>query len=115
MSFDRDGMAMRIEASAHAAEAARLAMNSNRRAGTCKGGDGGTVWMADGEHGVKRRIAYCGKINEVEVRKLQIDAMTRARRGLLESRKLEREQLARALAGLDAEIARLKATVSRLD
>ncbi len=112
LSFDRDGMAMRIEASAEAAEATRIAMSARHRANAC---DGGTVWMSEDKHGEQRRIAYCGKVNENEVRKLQIDAMMRARKSMLESRKLEREQLAQALAGLDAEIARLKMTVSRLD
>jgi bla regulator protein BlaR1 len=115
MSFDHDGMAMRIEASAEAAEAARIATSAGHRSSACKGGNGGTVWMSEGKHGEPRRIAYCGKVSELEVRKLQIDSMNRARKSLIESRKIEREQLAQALAGLDAEIARLKATLSRLD
>lgn len=63
---------------------------------------------ADGKS-ERRVIRYCmPDIDSADFRAIRVDALKSAREGMLEARKLERERLAAALAGIDAEIARLK-------
>ena len=55
------------------------------------------------------RVSVCGKVmSEVDIARITLDAMTNARDGLQKAGGLTPDQLAKALAAMDGEIARLR-------
>lgn len=119
MSFDEKGMAMRIavaDAMRHKAELVRLAVTTSHKADACNGRSGAMIAIADDTRDERRSVTFCGKgIGDLDVRKLQIDAMMQARKSLIEARRIERDRLRAALAGLDAEIERLKNSIEDMN
>jgi beta-lactamase regulating signal transducer with metallopeptidase domain len=65
---------------------------------------------------VQRRVVVCvPAMNDAEIKRVRLDAMKSARRGLIQARTAEREQLERALERLDAQIERLETSMEELD
>ncbi|AHE52913.1 M56 family metallopeptidase [Sphingomonas sanxanigenens] len=85
---------------------------SSDGAGRCAGKGRVTetqVVTRDHGKGETRRVVVCAAApTEAEVRKLTIDALEKARESLARSRALQGDGLRQALAGLDAELARLR-------
>lgn len=85
---------------------------STSGAGRCNGKGRVTetqVVTRDHGNGETRRVVVCAAApTEAEVRKLTIDALEKARENLARSRALQGDRLEQALAGLDAELARLR-------
>ena len=85
---------------------------SNDGSGRCAGKGRVTetqVVTRDQGKGETRRVVVCAAApTEAEVRKLTIDALEKARENLARSRALQGDGLKQALAGLDAELARLR-------
>jgi hypothetical protein len=119
MSFDENGMAMRIasaDAMRHRAELVRLAVTTAHKASACNGKSGAMISIADDTRNERRSVTFCGKdVSDAEVRKMQISAMMQARKSLIEARKIERDRLRDALEGIDAEIERLKDSIEDMN
>ena len=71
------------------------------------------VTRVDGKAERSRMIVCAGAPDEKEIRRITIKALEAARAGLARSQDLQREHLRKALAGLDAELAKLRAERDR--
>lgn len=82
---------------------------------TCRNGSAMGVTADDG-HGARTRVTVCTRASDpARQYKAQISALVEAREGLDEIHGLDRKHLAKAMAALDAEIAKLKAKLHAED